>query len=104
MRALASLSPRVEAGRRKPAMAAGQAAVLRALGFARFAVVRHHRGGLVAHRMARDRPVAVERIAVLDMALPATLSARPDHEPDRGAAVGGRCARGAPAWDAAPRG
>jgi len=72
----------VEAGRRKPAMAAGQAAVMRALGFARFAVVRHDRGGCVAHRMARDRPVAVERIAVLAMARPATLFARPDHEPD----------------------
>ena len=63
-------------------MGAGQAAVMRALGFARFAVVRHDRGGRVAHRIARDRPVAVERIAVLAMALPATRSARPDDEPD----------------------
>ena len=51
------------------------------LGFARFAVVRHH-SGRDAHRMARDHPVAVERIAVLAMALPATLVARRDHEPD----------------------
>jgi len=72
----------VEAGRRKPAMAAGPVAVMRALGFARFAEVRHDRSGCVAHRMARDYPVAVERIAVLDIALLATLSARPDHEPD----------------------
>jgi haloacetate dehalogenase len=63
-------------------MAAGQAAVMRALGFARFAVVRHDRGGRVAHRMARDHPVAVERITVFDMALPATLFGCRDHEPD----------------------
>jgi haloacetate dehalogenase len=55
---------------------------MRALAFARFAVVSHDRDGRVAHRTARDHPVAVERIAVLDIALPATLSARPDHEPD----------------------
>ncbi len=56
-------------------MAAGQAVVMRALGFARFAVVRHDRGGRIAHHMARDHPEALERIAVLDMALPVTLSA-----------------------------
>src|SRR5829696_6798129 len=54
--------------------------------------------------MARDHPVALERITVFDMALPATLFGCPDHEPDRGAAVGGRCAPGAPAWEAAPPG
>src|SRR5829696_1646474 len=36
---------------------------MRALGFARFAVVRHDRGGRVAHRTARDYPVALERTA-----------------------------------------
>ena len=82
MPALASLSPRVEAGCRKPAMGAGQAAVMRALGFVRFAVVRHDRGGRVAHGTARDHPEALERIAVLAMALPATLSVHLDHEPD----------------------
>jgi len=63
-------------------MAAGQAAVMRPLGFARFALVRHDRGGRVAHRMALDHAEAVKRIAVVDIALPATLSARSDHEPD----------------------
>jgi haloacetate dehalogenase len=63
-------------------MAAGQAVVMRALGSLRFAVVRPDRVGDVAHRTARDHPVAVERIAVLAMALPATLVACPDHEPD----------------------
>jgi hypothetical protein len=45
LRALASISPRVEAGRRKPVMADDQVAVMRALGFARLAVVRHDRSG-----------------------------------------------------------
>jgi haloacetate dehalogenase len=63
-------------------MAASQAAVMRPLGFARLAVVRHDRGGRVAHRTACDHLVAGERIAVLDIGLPATLVARPDHEPD----------------------
>jgi haloacetate dehalogenase len=55
---------------------------MRPLGFARFALVRHDRGGRVAHRMALDHAEAVKRIAVVDIALPATLSARSDHEPD----------------------
>ena len=55
---------------------------MRALGFARFAVVRHEHSGRVAHRTARDHPVAVERIAVFAMALPATLSGRRGNEPD----------------------
>ena len=59
-------------------MAAGQVAVMRPFGFERFAVVRQDRDGRVAHRMARDHPVALEQITVLDSALPATRSARPD--------------------------
>ena len=82
LRALASLSPRVEAGRSTRALDAGQVELMPALGFARFAVVRHDRGGRVAHRMARDQPVTLEQITVLAMALPATLSRRSDHEPD----------------------
>jgi len=65
---------------------------MRPLGFAGFALVRHDLGGRVAHRMARDHPEAVGRIAVLDIALPATLSARPYNDADRGAAVGDRSA------------
>jgi pimeloyl-ACP methyl ester carboxylesterase len=104
LRALASLSPRLEAGRRKPVLVAGPVAVMHPLGFARFAVVRHDRGGCVAHRTARDHPEALERIAVLAMAPTASLSVRSDSEPDGGAAVQGRCAPGAPTWEAAPRG
>jgi len=80
----------------KRATAADQVEVMRPLGFARFAVVRQDCGGRVAHRMGCGHPEAVEPIAVLDIALPATLSAHTDHEPDRGAAVRGRFARSRP--------
>src|SRR5689334_863146 len=51
----------------KRAMAADQVAVMRALGFARFAVVGHDRGARVGHRMALDHPERVTRLAVLDI-------------------------------------
>jgi haloacetate dehalogenase len=82
MRVLASRSPRVEAGRSTRAIAADQVEVMRPLGFAGFAVVRHGRSGRVAHRMARGHTQAVERIAVLAMAPTASLSVRSDNEPD----------------------
>ena len=62
----------------KRAMAADQVAVMRRLGFPRFAVVGHDRGGRVAHRMALDHPDAVERLALLDIAPTATMYARTD--------------------------
>ena len=64
----------------KRAMAADQVAVMRALGFGRFAVVGHDRGARVAHRMALDHAGAVDRIAVLDIAPTATMYARTDME------------------------
>jgi haloacetate dehalogenase len=51
----------------KRAMALDQVELMRALGFRRFAVAGHDRGGRVAHRMALDHPQAVERLAVLDI-------------------------------------
>ena len=51
----------------KRAMAADQVAVMAELGFSRFDVVGHDRGGRVAHRMALDHPHAVTRLAVLDI-------------------------------------
>ncbi|MFD5224867.1 alpha/beta fold hydrolase [Microbacterium sp. NPDC058342] len=51
----------------KRTMAADQHAVMRSLGFDRYAVVGHDRGARVAHRLALDEPTAVERIAVLDI-------------------------------------
>jgi len=52
----------------KRAMAADQVAVMRHLGFERFQLVGHDRGGRVAHRMALDHGTAIERLAVLDIA------------------------------------
>ena len=49
------------------AMALDQLEVMGALGFERFAVVGHDRGGRVGHRLALDHPDAVERLAVLDI-------------------------------------
>jgi haloacetate dehalogenase len=54
-------------GHSKRSMARDQIAVMNALGFPRFSVVGHDRGGRVAHRMALDHPQAVERLAVLDI-------------------------------------
>lgn len=51
----------------KRAMAADQVALMRSLGFDRFGVVGHDRGGRVGHRMVLDAPQAVERLAVLDI-------------------------------------
>jgi haloacetate dehalogenase len=62
----------------KRAMAADQVALMQTLGYERFAVVGHDRGGRVAHRMALDHPAAVERLAVLDIAPTATMYERTD--------------------------
>ena len=55
------------AGYAKRAMALDQVEVMRALGFERFFVAGHDRGGRVAHRMALDHADAVARLAVLDI-------------------------------------
>ncbi|MGB2107329.1 MAG: alpha/beta fold hydrolase [Candidatus Puniceispirillum sp.] len=52
----------------KRVMAQDQVALMTKLGHERFSVVGHDRGGRVAHRMARDYPGVVERLAVLDIA------------------------------------
>jgi haloacetate dehalogenase len=64
----------------KRAMAEDQVELMRSLGFPRFMVVGHDRGGRVAHRMALDHADAVERLAVLDIAPTATMYARTDKE------------------------
>lgn len=64
----------------KRAMAADQVALMRALGFERFRLVGHDRGGRVAHRLALDHQSAVERLAVLDIAPTATMYAATDRE------------------------
>jgi haloacetate dehalogenase len=51
----------------KRAMARTQLDVMRRLGYERFAVAGHDRGGRVAYRMALDYPEAVLKLAVLDI-------------------------------------
>lgn len=51
----------------KRRMAQDQVAVMESLGFKRFQVAGHDRGGRVTHRMCLDHPDRVERAAVLDI-------------------------------------
>ncbi len=51
----------------KRAMARDQVAVMRHLGFDRFFVAGHDRGGRCAYRMALDHPECVQKLAVLDI-------------------------------------
>jgi haloacetate dehalogenase len=51
----------------KRAMALDMVDVMEGLGFVRFAVTGHDRGGRVAYRLALDHPGRVERLAVLDI-------------------------------------
>ncbi len=52
----------------KRAMAGDQFAVMRQLGFERFFLCGHDRGGRVAHRLAADHEAAVRALMVLDIA------------------------------------
>ena len=52
----------------KRAMAADMMAVMTTLGHSQFFIAGHDRGGRVAHRLARDYPQAVTKLAVLDIA------------------------------------
>jgi len=54
-------------GYSKRAMAKDQVELMTSLGFARFVVAGHDRGGRVAHRLCLDHPLAVERVALLDI-------------------------------------
>ena len=62
----------------KRAMALDQVEIMQALGFSRFAVAGHDRGGRVAHRMARDHPQHIERLAVLDISPTTVMYAKTD--------------------------
>ena len=57
----------------KRAMALDMVELMRALGFARFRLAGHDRGGRVAHRLTVDHPEAVERVAVLDISPTRTM-------------------------------
>ncbi|MEO5699052.1 MAG: alpha/beta hydrolase [Casimicrobiaceae bacterium] len=62
----------------KRAMAADQAELMQALGFARFRLAGHDRGGRVGHRLALDHPQRVERVAVLDISPTRVMYGRTD--------------------------
>ncbi len=51
----------------KRSMALDMAELMRSLGFERFSVCGHDRGGRVAHRLALDHPGCVARLMVLDI-------------------------------------
>src|SRR3954463_11811295 len=51
----------------KRAMARDIVSVMERLGFPRFSIAGHDRGGRVAYRAALDHPDRVERLAVLDI-------------------------------------
>jgi haloacetate dehalogenase len=51
----------------KRAMAQDQVELMASLGFQKFAVVGHDRGGRVAHRMALDHAERVTKLAILDI-------------------------------------
>jgi haloacetate dehalogenase len=62
----------------KRAMARDLVAVMERLGFSRFSVAGHDRGGRVAYRMALDHPSRVDRLAVLDVLPTETVWERAD--------------------------
>jgi haloacetate dehalogenase len=64
----------------KRALARDMVAVMERLGFLRFSVAGHDRGGRVAYRLALDHPDRVERLAVLDIVPTETAWARADAE------------------------
>jgi haloacetate dehalogenase len=55
------------AGYSKRAMAQDQVEVMEHLGFRKFAMVGHDRGGRVAHRMALDHPDRLSKLVILDI-------------------------------------
>lgn len=60
----------------KRAMAADMLGLMHRLGYPRFLVCGHDRGGRVAHRLALDAPRAVERLMVLDISPTLTMYER----------------------------
>jgi haloacetate dehalogenase len=62
----------------KRAMARDMVTVMERLGFPRFSVAGHDRGGRVAYRMALDHPARIDRLAVLDVLPTATVWDRAD--------------------------
>jgi haloacetate dehalogenase len=57
----------------KRAIAQDMVEVMRTLGFERFRLAGHDRGGRVAHRLCVDHPESVERVSVLDISPTRTM-------------------------------
>src|SRR5919112_5999204 len=57
----------------KRAVAKDMVSVMEQLGFPRFSVAGHDRGGRVAYRMALDHPDRVDRLVLLDVLPPGTV-------------------------------
>jgi haloacetate dehalogenase len=68
----------------KRALAQDQVEAMAALGFDRFAVAGHDRGGRVAYRMALDHPEQVQRLAVIDIVPTGEVWRRADRDFARG--------------------
>ena len=64
----------------KREMAAALVEVMAHLGFERFSIAGHDRGGRCAYRLALDLPERVERLAVLDIVPTAEMWRRADKE------------------------
>lgn len=64
----------------KRVMAQDQIALMAHLGYDRFSVVGHDRGGRVAHRLALDFPDAVKHLVLLDIAPTHTMYAQTNQE------------------------
>jgi haloacetate dehalogenase len=64
----------------KRVMAQDQVELMHALGFERFALVGHDRGGRVARRLALDHPDSVSRLAILDIVPTETIYRLLDQE------------------------
>jgi haloacetate dehalogenase len=62
----------------KRAMAKDMIVVMERLGFERFSIIGHDRGGRVAYRLALDHPDRVERVALLDIIPTGEVFARAD--------------------------
>ena len=62
----------------KRVMAQDQVALMTHLGFEKFYAAGHDRGGRVAHRLTRDHPERVEKLAVLDICPTADMYAQTD--------------------------
>jgi len=62
----------------KRAMAQDMVEVMQALGYERFHVVGHDRGGRVAHRLALDHPRCVDKLCVIDISPTQTMYEKTD--------------------------